>query len=81
MFAQPEPGLPLRSAVDNLPDVGIDDAASFVSEMSRKRERGSSLSQGSDSGEHLSMQICGGLACCASLDAQLPNIYTSPVDN
>ncbi|KAI0798210.1 hypothetical protein C8Q75DRAFT_40291 [Abortiporus biennis] len=39
IFAQPLQGSPLRSAVDNLPAVGIDDSASFMSEMSRKRER------------------------------------------
>lgn len=44
IFAQPQQGAPLRSAVENLPAVGIDDSASFMSEMSRKRERLQSIS-------------------------------------
>ncbi|KAI0351109.1 hypothetical protein OH77DRAFT_969470 [Trametes cingulata] len=40
IFAQPEQGSKLGSAIDKLPAaVGIDDAASFMSEVSRKRER------------------------------------------
>ncbi|KAH8093122.1 hypothetical protein BXZ70DRAFT_950158 [Cristinia sonorae] len=39
IFAQPLQGSPLRSAIDNLPAIGIDDSASFISEMSRKREQ------------------------------------------
>ncbi|KAI0365847.1 hypothetical protein BV20DRAFT_707273 [Pilatotrama ljubarskyi] len=40
VFAQPEQGSKLGSAIDKLPAaVGIDDAASFMSEVSRKRER------------------------------------------
>ncbi|TCD63843.1 hypothetical protein EIP91_004885 [Steccherinum ochraceum] len=38
IYAQPLQGSPLRSAIDNLPSIGIDDSASFISEMSRKRE-------------------------------------------
>lgn len=40
VFAEPEQGARLGSALDRLPAVAaIDDAASFVSEVSRKRER------------------------------------------
>ncbi|KAI0071796.1 hypothetical protein K474DRAFT_1712157 [Panus rudis PR-1116 ss-1] len=51
VFAQPQQGAPLRSAIDNLPAVGIDDSASFVSEMSRKRERLLSASSSATLGE------------------------------
>ncbi|KAI0692240.1 hypothetical protein C8T65DRAFT_745222 [Cerioporus squamosus] len=39
VFAQPEQGARLASAIDRLPAVSIDDAASLMSESSRKRER------------------------------------------
>lgn len=39
IFAQPETGTPLRSALENLPSLGIADSASFMSDMSKKRER------------------------------------------
>ena len=40
VFAQPEQGARLASAVDKLPAVALhDDAASYISEVSRKRER------------------------------------------
>ncbi|RPD58649.1 hypothetical protein L227DRAFT_183523 [Lentinus tigrinus ALCF2SS1-6] len=39
VFAQPEQGARLGSAIDKLPAVAVDDAASFMSESSRKRER------------------------------------------
>lgn len=40
VFAQPEQGARLGSAIDKLPAVALnDDAASFISEVSRKRER------------------------------------------
>ncbi|THH30142.1 hypothetical protein EUX98_g4051 [Antrodiella citrinella] len=46
IYAQPLQGSPLRSAIDNLPAIGIDDSASFMSEMSRKRERRSEEEDG-----------------------------------
>ena len=39
VFAQPEPGARLGSAIDRLPAVAIDDTASMHSVASRKRER------------------------------------------
>ncbi|TFK83489.1 hypothetical protein K466DRAFT_259071 [Polyporus arcularius HHB13444] len=39
VFAQPEQGARLGSAIDRLPVVSVDDAASMLSESSRKRER------------------------------------------
>ena len=39
VFAQPEQGSKLASAIDKLPVAVIDDAASFMSQASRKRER------------------------------------------
>lgn len=39
VFAQPEQGARLGSAIDKLPAVVVDDAASSMSESSRKRER------------------------------------------
>ncbi|KAI0328822.1 hypothetical protein GY45DRAFT_1280990 [Cubamyces sp. BRFM 1775] len=39
VFAQPEQGSKLASAIDKLPVAAIDDAASFMSQASRKRER------------------------------------------
>lgn len=55
IFAQPQQGAPLRSAVDNLPAVGIDDSASFISEMSRKRERLQSMSSAFTLGDQSSV--------------------------
>ncbi|KAI9060371.1 hypothetical protein FKP32DRAFT_1595452 [Trametes sanguinea] len=39
VFAQPEQGSKLASAIDKLPATVLDDAASFMSQASRKRER------------------------------------------
>ncbi|KAJ3001176.1 hypothetical protein NUW54_g6600 [Trametes sanguinea] len=39
VFAQPEQGAKLASAIDKLPATVLDDAASFMSQASRKRER------------------------------------------
>ena len=49
IYAQPLQGSPLRCAIDNLPAIGIDDSASFISEMSRKRERRDDETDGGES--------------------------------
>lgn len=44
VFAQPEQGSKLQSAVDHLPAIALDDSSSAASIMSRKRERFQSTS-------------------------------------
>lgn len=92
IFAQPQQGAPLRSAVDNLPAVGIDDSASFVSEMSRKRERLQSMSSAmtlgdqsfvgkEDSGSVHKRSRVGSIASAAEITpAEQPNLSEAVID-
>ncbi|OCH86243.1 hypothetical protein OBBRIDRAFT_890611 [Obba rivulosa] len=51
VFAKPQQGSRLRSAIDQLPAAVLDDAASMISETSRKREHQLSISSSMEDGD------------------------------